>query len=75
VTPQKSYAARLDWSVDDFVSMKVAGDGSSLDVHIAAQRDARALRGARITSVAPPMDTQAPVAEAPIPDARQQPVQ
>lgn len=73
VTPQKTYAARLDWSVDDFVSMKVAGDGSSLDVHIAAQRDARALRGARITSVAPPVEAQAPVAEAPATDVQQDP--
>lgn len=64
VTPQKTYAARLDWSVDDFVSMNVANDGSSLDVHIAALRDARALRGARITGAAP--DVNSPVAEVPV---------
>ncbi len=64
VTPQKTYAARLDWSVDDFVSMKVANDGSTLDVHISALRDARAVRGARITGVAPMAN--APVAEVPV---------
>lgn len=67
VTPQKTYVARLDWSVDDFVSIKIANDGSSLDVHIAADRDLRAVRGARITAA--PADPGAPVAVAPMPEA------
>jgi len=66
VTPQRTYVARLDWSIDDFVSMKVGADGASLDVHISAQRDARTVRGARVTKAAEP---QAPVSEGPSSDA------
>ncbi len=63
VTPQRTYSARLDWTVDDFVSLRAGDDGSTLDIHIASQRDIRAIRGARITAV--PRADAAPVASAP----------
>ncbi|MSP92308.1 MAG: hypothetical protein EXR79_10975 [Myxococcales bacterium] len=53
-TPFRSYVARLDWSVDDFVSLGAGPGGSTLDVHIAANRDARNIRGARVTRAQPP---------------------
>ena len=68
VTPQRTYVARLDWSIDDFVSMKVGEDGASLDVHISAQRDARTVRGARVTKAQAP-EPQAPVSQGPSSDA------
>ena len=67
VTPQKSYSARLDWSVDDFVSLRASPDGSSLDVHMASTRDRRRVPEARVTQ-APPGAAVAPVAEGPLPE-------
>ena len=52
-TPYRSYVARLDWSVDDFVSLPAGPGGSSLDVHIAANRDMRNVKGARVTRAWP----------------------
>ena len=69
VTPQRTYVARLDWSVDDFVSLKVGDDGASLDVHISAQRDARTLRGARVTQAPRPVEPEAPLSAGPTVDA------
>lgn len=64
VTPQKSYSARLDWSVDDFVSLRATPDGGSLDVHMASTRERRRVPDARVTQA--PVGAQvAPVAEAP----------
>jgi hypothetical protein len=73
VTPQKSYSARLDWSVDDFVSLRASADGSSLDVHMASTRDRRHVPWARVTQAAPPptlpgSPAVAPVAEGPEPE-------
>ena len=62
VTPQKSYSARLDWSVDDFVSLRASPDGSSLDVHMASTRDRRRIPEARVTQL-PPVPDSAPMAE------------
>lgn len=53
VTKRKTYVARLDWSLDDFVSLNVGEDGSTLDVHISAVRDPQRLQGARITQAQP----------------------
>jgi hypothetical protein len=53
VTPQRTYVAQLDWSVDDFVSMKVDANGHTMDVHIAAINGNRGLQGARITNALP----------------------
>lgn len=61
VTKRKTYVARLDWSLDDFVSLKVGDDGSTLDVHISAVRDPQVLQGARITH-AQPLDAGAKAA-------------
>ncbi len=63
VTPHKSYSARLDWSVDDFVSLRANQDGSSLDVHMASTRDRKRVPDARVTQ-APAGKEPAPVAEA-----------
>ncbi len=64
VTPPRTYVARLDWTVDDFVSMPVGHGGASLDVHIAAAKDADSLQASRITAAPPPPPTRlAPVAE------------
>ena len=49
VTPQKTYVARLDWSVDDFVSLHATPDGGTLDVHMASTRDRRRVPEARVT--------------------------
>ena len=64
VTPARTYVANLAAGGDDFVSVPVGKDGNTLDVHIAAIRDFRAVGGARITQ-APlgPLDRLAPVAE------------
>ena len=67
VTPQKSYSARLDWSVDDFVSLRASPDGASLDVHMASTRDRRRVPEARVTQ-APANPVAAPVAEGPNPE-------
>lgn len=73
VTPQRTYVARLDWSVDDFVSLKVGDDGATLDVHISAQRDARTVRGARVTRAQGPLKPEAPVSAGPAVDAADTP--
>ena len=53
VTPQKTYVARLDWSVDDFVSLQASPAGNSLDVHMASTRDRARLPAARVTQASP----------------------
>ncbi len=73
VTPQKSYSARLDWSVDDFVSLRASPDGSSLDVHMASTRDRRRVPDARVTQALPGAAV-APVAQAPEVDTAASPV-
>lgn len=50
VTPQKTYVARLDWSVDDFVSLAAASDGNTLDVHMASTRDRKRVPNMRVTA-------------------------
>ena len=65
VTPTRSYSVRLGAGEDDFVSLKAGVGGATLDVHVAGLRDARAVRGARITLA--PADPMAPVAEAAMP--------
>ncbi len=54
VTPQKSYSARLDWSVDDFISLRATPDGSSLDVHMASTHERRRVPDARVTAAPQP---------------------
>ncbi len=49
-TEQRTYRARLDWSSNDFVSLKTGQPGQRLEVHIDAKLDARGLQGARITA-------------------------
>ena len=68
VTPQKSYTARLDWSIDDFVSLRATPDGGSLDVHMASTRDRRHVPAARVTQAPAGVDV-APVAQGPEPGA------
>lgn len=64
VTPPRTYVARLDWTVDDFVSMPVGHGGASLDVHIAAAKDTDSLQASRITAAPPPPPSrQSPLAE------------
>ena len=50
VTPQKTYVARLDWSVDDFVSLRAERAGETLDVHMASTRNRRRIPDARVTT-------------------------
>jgi hypothetical protein len=59
-TPFRSYAARLDWQLDDFVTIKAGNKGASLDIHIAAQRNLKAVGGARVTaSPTKPVESEA----------------
>ena len=53
-TAQRTYRARLDWSGNDFVSLKTPGSDHRLEVHIDAKLDRRALKGARITAAQRP---------------------
>ncbi len=64
VTPPRTYVARLDWTVDDFVSMPVGHGGASLDVHIAADKDDNSLQSWRVTAAPPaPAERESPLAE------------
>lgn len=63
-TVQRTYVAKLNFEADDFVSLPLGPDGSSLDVHLTPVRDQRALRGARVTSAPLPPQPPAPMAEA-----------
>ncbi len=53
-TAQRTYRARLDWSGNDFVSLRTPGSSHRLEVHIDAKLDARGLEGARITATPTP---------------------
>jgi len=53
-TAQRTYRARLDWSGNDFVSLKTPGSDHRLEVHIDVKLDRRALDGARITATQTP---------------------
>lgn len=66
VTPPRTYVARLDWTVDDFVSLPVGMGGASLDVHITAANPAEELQRTRVThGPAPKAVAEDPVADAP----------
>ncbi len=49
VTAQKRFAARLDWSADDFVALPVGTAGDALEVHTAAALDPHTQDRSRVT--------------------------
>ena len=58
VTPARTYVARLAWSLDDFVSLPTGLDGSSLDIHIAADTELQPIRRDRVSQAAPMLPLQ-----------------
>lgn len=49
-TQQRRFAARLDWSTDDFVALPVGTAGDALEVHTAAALDPRSHGRSRLTA-------------------------